>query len=110
MLSRLASIQSRKNVSQNSVTILARAGQAARWLRGNATLSKRPLGDLHYHLVKAPSDLQHWTKSVFAVSYLPKPPVKVEGSSTVLGVIPALEEEEVGLNDFKENCEFSATC
>jgi len=60
--------------------------------------------------MKAPPDLQHWTESVFAVSFLPEPPPTVEGSKTILGVVPALENEEPGLNDFKENCEWLDFC
>ena len=104
MLSRLTRIQSCKVVSESLISSVIRAPGAAGRLRGKATLSKRPLDDLHYHLMKAPSNTQHWTDSVFAVSYLPDPPTTVEGSKTILGVIPALAEEEPGLNDFKENC------
>lgn len=106
MLLRLLNAQSCKRASVNAVFTSGRVARAAGILRGNSTLSKRPLDDLHYHLMNAPSDLQHWTKSVFAVSYLSDPPVKLENSKTILGIIPALEEEEAGLNDFKENAKF----
>jgi hypothetical protein len=110
MLPRLANIIQRRTFTANRLSSLTRTDHGPTWFRANSTSNKRPLSELYYHLVKAPSDLQHWSKSVFAVSYLPEPPLTLEGSKTVLGVIPALEAaqglEEPGLNDFKENCEY----
>lgn len=111
MLSLLANGASRRPLSANILPSLTRVGGVAIWFRANSTSTKRPLSDIHYHLMRAPSDLRHWSKSVFAVSYLSDPPRTVEGSKTILGVIPALEGgqglEEPGLNDFKENCGFT---
>jgi hypothetical protein len=71
-----------------------------------------PSNELYYHLTKAPVNLQTWSKSVFAISFLPEPPADAANSKTVLGVIPALEQTEdagePGLNDFKENRKLSS--
>ncbi|CCA67401.1 hypothetical protein PIIN_01232 [Serendipita indica DSM 11827] len=94
--------------------------------RANSTrpTSQPPLEELYYHLVPAPENLVHWSKKVFAVSFLPRPPSSVDGSKTILGVIPAIEAtengegqesavdqgqgkgQEPGLNDFKTNLGF----
>jgi len=109
MLSRLTNAVQRRTLTANSLRSITRVDYGPIWIRANSTSTKRPLSELYYHLVKAPSNLQHWSKSVFAVSYLPEPPLTLEASKTILGVIPALEAdqglEEPGLNDFKENCE-----
>ena len=80
----------------------------------------QPLEELYYHLVPAPENLMHWSKKVYAVSFLPTPPSSVDKSKTILGVIPAIESSnstqgqegmadeqgnEPGLNDFKTNRE-----
>lgn len=52
------------------------------------------LGKIHYHLVQ----------SRVAVSYLPGAPESLK-SSTYIGSLPLLEDEEPGLNDFEPNRE-----
>jgi hypothetical protein len=70
-----------------------------------------PLKNLYYHLVKAPKSFDAATSNVFAISYLDEPPTRVD-SPTILGTLPAFEkevdQEEPGLNDFKENCMYTA--
>ncbi|KAG6915679.1 hypothetical protein DXG01_010468 [Tephrocybe rancida] len=62
---------------------------------------------LFYHLVGPPTPLSR-TQPAFALSFLEKPPVDSD-SSTITGWLPAtsvdtaLEGQEPGLNDFREN-------
>ncbi|KAG8770320.1 hypothetical protein FRC16_006390 [Serendipita sp. 398] len=75
-----------------------------------STSTPKPLSELYYHLVKSPESYHYWSKNIFAISFLPKPPTDVEGSKTFIGVIPAIEAQEgaqePGLNDFKANDKF----
>ncbi|TFK75644.1 hypothetical protein BDN72DRAFT_810536 [Pluteus cervinus] len=73
--------------------------------------------DLFYHLLK-PSTPSSSSLPVFALSFLHTPP-PIKDSKTVIGWLPAAtpysnestggEEEEAGLNDFKENVAFRDT-
>jgi len=72
---------------------------SCRTLRYNSTLSQgleQPptLSEIHYHLVQ----------NRVAVSYLPEAPESLE-TSTYIGSLPLLEDEEPGLNDFEPNRE-----
>ncbi|PVF96935.1 hypothetical protein CPB86DRAFT_735811 [Serendipita vermifera] len=68
-----------------------------------------PLKNLYYHLIKAPKTFETTTNNVFAISYLDEAPATIH-SSTILGTLPAFEkeseQEEPGINDFKENSLF----
>ena len=57
--------------------------------------------ELYYHLIHPPSSVSDVTP-VFALSFLPHAP-RTADSASVIGWLPALEGEEAGLNDFKEN-------
>ncbi|KAI0317985.1 hypothetical protein OF83DRAFT_1118563 [Amylostereum chailletii] len=76
------------------------------YLRNNAqtTFTDPTRLDLFYHLIPPPNPLSS-ARSAFAVSLLESPPPS-SNSSTVLGWLPAeapRQEDEAGLNDFKEN-------
>jgi len=63
--------------------------------------------DLFYHLISPPTPLST-SRPAFAISFLESPPSSSE-SSTILGWLPAEaegQEQEAGLNDFKENSKF----
>ncbi|KAI0050281.1 hypothetical protein FA95DRAFT_1555789 [Auriscalpium vulgare] len=71
------------------------------------TFSDPSRSELFYHLVPPPTPLSR-THPVFAVSLLPHAPPRPD-SSTVLGWLPAEtpgNEDQAGLNDFKENPAF----
>ncbi|KAF8635670.1 hypothetical protein AX15_000296 [Amanita polypyramis BW_CC] len=64
--------------------------------------------DLYYHLVSPPTPVSG-AQPAFALSFLPAPP-KTADSSTIIGWLPAVQEQGSGegasLNDFKENEKF----
>ena len=80
---------------------------------GETSFSDPERPDLYYHLIRPPTPVSR-IQPAFALSFLPTPP-KIVDSSTIIGWLPAVQEEqgngeEAGLNDFKENGELSKLC
>ncbi|KAJ7130232.1 hypothetical protein C8R44DRAFT_905566 [Mycena epipterygia] len=74
----------------------------------NASLTDPARPDLHYHLVDPPTPVSS-SIPAFALSFLSSPPPT--NSSTIIGWLPAAatgNDDEAGLNDFKENPKFRA--
>ena len=62
--------------------------------------------DLFYHVLSPPTPISR-SLPAFGLSFISKPPPSVD-SSAIIGWLPAVskgEEQEAGLNDFKENRE-----
>ncbi|KAI0826213.1 hypothetical protein BC629DRAFT_1578645 [Irpex lacteus] len=59
---------------------------------------------LYYHLYHPPSPASD-TTPVFAISFLQNAPTSADAPS-IIGWLPALEGEQPGLNDFRENPNF----
>ncbi|KAJ7672616.1 hypothetical protein DFH06DRAFT_1124466 [Mycena polygramma] len=81
------------------------ARQRCAYSTSNESFTDPTRPDLHYHLVDPPTPLSSQLPA-FALSFLPAPS---SNSSTVIGWLPAAttsNEDDAGLNDFRENPEF----
>ncbi|KAJ7625050.1 hypothetical protein DFH06DRAFT_1444804 [Mycena polygramma] len=81
------------------------ARQRCPYSTSNESFTDPTRPDLHYHLVDPPTPLSSQLPA-FALSFLPAPS---SNSSTVIGWLPAAttsNEDDAGLNDFRENPEF----